>query len=461
MFMGLRELRKASNAALVVVLVLSAPACGGAVAPDSRGTNADERDATAHTASSGSSSGDAPSASGAGGAGTSDTRASHGTSDAGEGNDGAEETSSPDASGGGGCEEGAIQCAGNTPQTCGPDGQWQSGTACSGGTAFCENGTCATDAPSCRTGGDGLTNCGSTGESCCASLEVTGGTYYRTYANSGDGPTGEADPATISGFRLDKYLVTVGRFRQFVAAWNKGYAPPAGSGKHTHLNGGLGLANAADPGTYEPGWDAADWNSGIAPTDANLTSGTYNTWTATAGSQEKLPINNANWYEAYAFCIWDGGFLPSEAEFEYAAAGGSRQREYPWGLHRPGDGEPLCHLRLQLPGIADPISQELRGDAGRVCDGGRGAVGSARSGRPAVGVEPRRVERDVRRSVHRLRVRRGLLPPARTLRGGDFGGDSTLYLAPYRTTAASNPSSEFDTPDTHSDGIGFRCARTP
>jgi formylglycine-generating enzyme required for sulfatase activity len=49
----------------------------------------------------------------------------------------------------------------------------------------------------------------------------------------------------------------------------------------------------------------------------------------------------------------------------------------------------------------------------------------------------------------------------RTLRGGTFASDSTEFLAPYRTTAASNPSSEFDTPDTHSDGIGFRCARTP
>jgi formylglycine-generating enzyme required for sulfatase activity len=38
-----------------------------------------------------------------------------------------------------------------------------------------------------------------------------------------------------------------------------------------------------------------------------------------------------NWWEAYAFCIWDGGFLPSEAEWEYAAAGGRQQREYPWG----------------------------------------------------------------------------------------------------------------------------------
>ena len=45
---------------------------------------------------------------------------------------------------------------------------------------------------------------------------------------------------------------------------------------------------------------------------------------------ELLPINQVTWFEAFAFCIWDGGFLPSEAEWNYAAAGGAEQRAYPW-----------------------------------------------------------------------------------------------------------------------------------
>jgi formylglycine-generating enzyme required for sulfatase activity len=206
--------------------------------------------------------------------------------------------------------------------------------------------------PSCRAAGAALTNCGTGGEDCCASLSVPGGTYYRTYdtVNSVDGglvhpadglaadggPSAEADPATVSGFRLDKYLVTVGRFRQFVAAWNGGvgYVPPAGAGKHTHLNGGSGLY--ATTGGYELGWVAAD-DSNIAPTDANLAcADPFSTWTSTAGSHENLPISCVTWAEAYAFCIWDGGFLPSEAEWEYAAAGGNEQREFPWGSTDPG-----------------------------------------------------------------------------------------------------------------------------
>jgi formylglycine-generating enzyme required for sulfatase activity len=145
----------------------------------------------------------------------------------------------------------------------------------------------------------------------------------------------------VSGFRLDKYHVTVGRFRQFVNAvlpsdGGIGWLPPAGSGKHTHLNGGLGLADSARCAAYEPGWVTSD-DVNVAPTAVHLgCGGPQSTWTAAPGSNENLPINCVSWAESYAFCIWDGGFLPSEAEWEYAAAGGSQQRKYPWGSTDPG-----------------------------------------------------------------------------------------------------------------------------
>jgi formylglycine-generating enzyme required for sulfatase activity len=197
-----------------------------------------------------------------------------------------------------------------------------------------------------------MTNCGSdAGESCCTSLEVPGtdggAPYYRTYTNTGTPPvTGEADPATVSGFRLDKYMVTVGRFRQFAAVavgpdGGAGWTPPPRSGKHTHLNGGQGLVDSSSlfpdggPSSYEPGWVATD-DSQVSPTSANLgCSAQYSTWTAAPGSQETLPINCTTWQEAYAFCIWDGGFLPSESEWQYVWAAGNQELEFPWGSLQP------------------------------------------------------------------------------------------------------------------------------
>ena len=227
--------------------------------------------------------------------------------------------------GGGGT--GGTRATGGSGGASGAAGTGTGGTSGSGATP-----------PSCAPGGPGMTDCGSGRENCCISLDVTGGTYNRTYRNSGSGPTGQADPATISNFRLDKYLVTVGRYRQFAAAWNGGWMPAAGAGKHAYLSGG-GLTMTA--GGVETGWDTT-WMTNVRPTNASLTGGSYcdgthATWTSSAtGGRENLPSNCVNWYEAYAFCIWDGGFLPSEAEWEYAAAGGSEQRQYPWGTAAPG-----------------------------------------------------------------------------------------------------------------------------
>jgi formylglycine-generating enzyme required for sulfatase activity len=254
------------------------------------------------------------------------------------------------------CVPDATQCVGNSVASCTPTGQWGLAIACDPSEPFCGPGGCTAAPPSCQLDGLGTTNCGLQGsatESCCTSLEVEGGTFDRTYGPLADG--GEADPATVTGFRLDKYLVTVGRFRQYVNYLVDGGALPAsGSGKHLHLNNGQGLVNSAPDGgsAYETGWDANNVNAslpvgsaGKQTWDTNLTlcfqaidGGTiqYSTWTPSIGTNENLPINCINWFEAYAFCIWDGGFLPSEAEWQYTGAAGSQQRNFPWGSMGPG-----------------------------------------------------------------------------------------------------------------------------
>jgi formylglycine-generating enzyme required for sulfatase activity len=217
--------------------------------------------------------------------------------------------------------------------------------ATAGTSASCPADVC-TPPISCVLPGPGRTDCGGAGsaaESCCTSPTVPGGTFDRTYATPGigGGNTVISQHTTVSAFRLDRFLVTVGRFRLFVAAWNGGWLPDPGSGKHVHLNGGRGLADLG--GGYESGWVSED-DAFVQPTTANLSCHTPShavpsasgTWTYVQAANENLPIDCVTWQEAFAFCIWDGGFLPSEAEWQYAAAGGSEEREYPWGTTDPG-----------------------------------------------------------------------------------------------------------------------------
>jgi sulfatase modifying factor 1 len=314
--------------------------------------------------------------------------------------------------------------------------------------------------PSCQPGGPGMTNCGPGGtgvESCCTSLEVTGGTFYRTYTNSSSGATGEADPATISSLRLDKYIVTVGRFRHYVNYLvSGGSRPPNGSGKHSHLNGGNGLVNGANPGTFETGWDGPNWNPQIATGPASTSAWNANlacdhgdpTWTNGVGTQENMPINCVSWYEAYAFCIWDGGFLPSEAEWEYGAAGGSQQREYPWGSTGPGTNNAYAIYGNYF--------------------GGTAAVGTAVSGSGVWGqldlvgnVFEANLDWFASRYKNPCTDCANLTPAAdltpaaeRMIRGGDYGSLPASLLSPSFFRGRTLPSFR-------SSSAGLRCARTP
>ena len=338
--------------------------------------------------------------------------------------------------------------------------------------------------PSCAPGGPGLSNCGPGGsgdESCCTSLIVPGGTFYRSYDGynmytyaSITGPDGSAinqsAPATVSTFRLDKYLVTVGRFRQFVRAlYPEGqpdagdagiaWAPDAGSGKQSYLNGGNGLAAAPnDAGqTYEHGWSTSD-NVYIAPTLANLQCGGppeyappyYWTWTETPGPNENLPINCVNWFEAYAFCIWDGGFLPTEAEWGFAAAGGSEQREYPWGSADAGYENEYAIFDCNFPaGNLGPCT-----GTENIAPVGTPALGVARWGQLDMTGDVIEWELDYSDGafVEPCQNCAALLPSSsgRVVSGVSAGG---LPFGLLSTSVRSEPPTE------HDETVGFRCAR--
>jgi len=134
---------------------------------------------------------------------------------------------------------------------------------------------------------------------------------------------------TVSAFQLDAFEVTVGRFRTFLADFDRGWRPMANVGNHPKIG--------------DSSWNL-DWEARLP---ANLTTFVENlkcipfkhTWTDVPANNEQFPINCVNWYEAFAFCIWDGGRLPTEAEWEFAATGGDENRLYPWGNTDPGCDE--------------------------------------------------------------------------------------------------------------------------
>lgn len=184
-------------------------------------------------------------------------------------------------------------------------------------------------------------------EDCCKTLAVPGGSYNQF--------NDAKYPAKVSPYILDAFEVTGGRFRAWVEATNgnlRGSAPKAGAGAH--------------PRVANSGW-RAEWNDLLPASRTEVDQmlgpeqcqvggnldqfGTLTWWTnaleqkikqtnggkadiMAANSKEALdekPLNCVPWHVLMAFCIWDGGRLPTNAEWGFAAAGGSEQRDFAWG----------------------------------------------------------------------------------------------------------------------------------
>lgn len=304
------------------------------------------------------------------------------------------------------------------------------------GAPILEDGALDPDAPPVDPGKTGAScmglaaTCGGS-KDCCASNLVAGGTFNRS--------NDPAFPATVSDFKLDVYEVTVGRFRTFVNAGKGTQSSPPAPGDGAH------------PKIASSGWNPA-FNASLPATTADLKAGlkciaAYPAWTDAPSGHETNPLNCVTWFEAFAFCAWDGGRLPTEAEWNYAAAGGNEQREYPWGAgidltkasyDCSGRGQGKCVFSDMLP------------------VGSKSPQGNGKWGQADLAGNVWEYTLDYDAEPYRLKSCTDCadLQPAmyRTFRGGGFANEG-FYAVTSDRLARSPEIADYD--------VGLRCARAP
>lgn len=191
-------------------------------------------------------------------------------------------------------------------------------------------------------------------ESCSGDVAVVGGDYFLG-APHGDSFVFDnekwAHAVSTAPFRISRTAVTNGEFAAFVD--DGGYLKPAL--------------------WCEAGWK---WRAGIGATAPVYWQKIDGQWRHRVYDEIKplaadAAVMHVNWYEADAWCKWAGRRLPSERDWEQAAAttpddprGDKAKRRYPWGM------EPPDASRANLYGFGDriaPVCALAAGDSAWGC----------------------------------------------------------------------------------------------
>lgn len=157
-----------------------------------------------------------------------------------------------------------------------------------------------------------------------ARVEVAGGEYaigargaVRPYDNER-----AVHPVVLRGFALDRYPVTNGRWERFVEE---------GCYRRPELWSEAGRAWLERTGATAPqGWCEGEGGGAVERFGERI-------------RRDPLePVQHVSCHEAEAFARWEGGRLPTEAEWEVAAShdpATGRMRRFPWGDDLPRAGQ--------------------------------------------------------------------------------------------------------------------------
>jgi len=144
------------------------------------------------------------------------------------------------------------------------------------------------------------------------------------------------------------------------------------------IPGGTFQMGATDMGSEEqpvhevtvPGFKISRTEVTVCQYQSCVTAGTCTAAHSTQ-SGDNYPVVNVDWNQSKAFCVWAGGRLCSEAEWEYAARNGSAGNLYPWG-----DSAPTCDdavysdlaVGCGYSVVASACSKPTGNDTWGVCD---------------------------------------------------------------------------------------------